>query len=205
MSQSAQAFIVLAAGFLLLYLQALAAHDDKMLTPAQMQAAGVKEGLPFSAHGGMWGDAVLTLWLAFLVFAFGENWNLYTWGVAAVIGGATSAAMHEQYRRGTIREAHVKHNMLTTAGYLHFVYMWGAIAILVLFYLFTPNAASQVTWATTILLVVHVVVANHFVLGLLAPPWYPGRPFKSLIGWATVLGNAALLVFVTWAKFNLSL
>lgn len=181
-------------------MQVIAATFDKMLTPRQMIASGTPQGLPFAAHGGMWGDIILTAWLAYLTAQYAHEWTWYAVSLATVIGGAGSAAMHHLYRQGTVPEAHVRNHELTPAGYLHFLYMWGALAILVLFYLFTPGPSARLMWLTTWLLIAHVALGNHFVLGLIAPKWYPGRPLSSIQGWGAVLGTAILLASASYMR-----
>ncbi len=194
---------ILYGGLALLVLQALAAFQIGMLTPSQMMRNGRPKGLPFFAHGGMWGDLLVTALAAHLISRYGAEWTTSAWMLMLVAGGIMSAGMHWVYTHGTTPEAHVLDHGLTAAGWIHAVYMTVALAILLLFYLGTRNPSPTLMWWTTGLLTLHLAIGNHFVLGLLAPEWYPDRPLANPTGWATVLGGGAILFVVTWLRVGL--
>lgn len=194
---------ILYGGLGLLALQAVAALWTGMLTPAQMKANGRPQGLPFLAHGGMWGDLVVTLLLANVVSRYGTQWSHVSVITALAFGMTLSGVMHWIYTQGDLPEAHVIEHRLTLAGWLHVIFQGAAFAILVLFFLNTENPSKALLWWTVATLTIHLAVANHFVLGFLKPTWYPGRPLSNPIGWATVIGGCAILASVAWWRVGI--
>lgn len=195
--------IVLGCGFGLLFLQVAAASYDKMLSPEQMLKTGTEEGLPFVAHGGMWGDAFLTPWFAYLTMRYSAGWSHDAVMLAGIAAFFATLAMHWVYTLGTIREAHVKDHKLTAAGTFHFLFMWGAFTLLVLYYAAAQNPDPRLMWWTTLILAIHVALGNHFMLGLFAPEWYPGKPLQSPVGWISVIGTAVLLSAWSYLRVGL--
>jgi len=190
----------------LLALQAIAAYWIGMLTPNQMMARGRPQGLPLVAHGGMWGNLLLTALTAHFVTRYGAQWTKGEWVVALIVGTILSGGMHWVYKTyATIPEAHVLGHRLTFAGWTQFVYMAYVLAVLILFYLGTerPYPTRGVMWANTSMLAFYLAIGNHFILGLVAPSWYPNRPLRSPIGWATVIGGSAVLGAVTWLRVGI--
>lgn len=176
-------------------LQGCFASRDVILTRRQM-LSWTRTGLPFLAHGGMWGDALLISPLVAAVVAYsGGQWSWKRVAVAVLVGLAASFAMHETYQRIPWPEAHVYSRHLTEAGWVHLVYMAAVIAALLLYYFdaqYTP-----LMWLVSAFLVLHIAVGNHVVLGLVRPAWYPGRPLQNVQTWVTIGGTAVLTLGVT--------
>ena len=194
---------ILYGGLGLLALQAVAALWIGMLTPAQMIARGRSQGLPFLAHGGMWGDLVVTFLLANIVALYGAQWSQVSSISSLVFGVTLSGVMHWIYTQGDLPEAHVIEHRLTLAGWFHVIFQAVAFAILVLFFLNTMDPSKQLVWWTVAILGIHLAVANHFILGIVRPKWYPGRPLTNPIGWATVIGGSAVIALVAWTRVGM--
>ena len=174
-------------------LQVLYAWCDEFLTPAQMRRGGIREGLPFMAHGGMWGDLIFISPLVAIIYATdGPEWSSVNVMTAMIGGGVASIVMHETYKRGELPEAHVQFGCLTTAGLIHRWYMAIALAVLGLYYIRAPY--TPWTWSVSALLVLHTIAGTHVVLGLIQPRWYPGRPLHNPETWG-VIGGTAILTF----------
>lgn len=188
---------IFVGGYVLIALQVLVAWSQNMLTPTQMKLGGRLQGLPLIAHGGIWGDLYITALVAYIAARYEHQWSTFEWTVALAVGAIASVGMHYMYTLGTTPEAHVRDGRLTLAGWIHALYMAVALAVLILFYLTTDPVSKQLMWFSTVLLIVHVMIGNHFVLGWIDPPWYPDRPLRNPIGWATVIVCAVILVIAT--------
>jgi hypothetical protein len=174
------------------------AYHDQFLTVTQMRASGVNSGLPFLYHFGMWGDLVISLLAAFIVGRFLKSWRPRWIAASLVTGFAISAYMHWTYLSASFPEAHVQNHQLTPAGWVHALYMALALAVFTQFFLFTANIPRAVLRLISVLLVAHVFLGTHMVLGLidLYEPlgWYPAQPLRSFEGWA-VIGIVATILF----------
>ncbi|MBI2410162.1 hypothetical protein HYV30_03950 [Candidatus Kaiserbacteria bacterium] len=193
--QAITVFACVAAVFeLTVVVQGTFAWLDGYFWPSQMPT---RHGLPFAAHGGMWGDLVLSLLFAGMVtYAYmNGGWSLWAVVLAAALGYLGSHLMHETYKGSAILEAHVRHGKLTEVGWVHEAYMAAALAIILLYYFASPYTIWM--WLVSAVLVVHVFVGNHMVLGMIAPKWYPGRPLASVQGWVAIGGTAVLTFGIT--------
>ncbi len=185
---------VLAGGESLVALQGLFSWFDGMLTPAQMRASGYDKGLPFLCHGGMWGNVfIISPLVAATMALYGAAWSSYNVVMAAFAGFVCSILMHLTYLGAKYPEAHVQFGKLTAAGYFHVFYMAAAFAALFLLYFGTsPLSPPWFLWMVSALLVIHVAVGTHVVLGIVKPTWYAGDPLHSL--WDTWIPVAATAV-----------
>lgn len=182
-------------------LQGLFAYYDGFFWPSQMLRK-VSRGLPFFAHGGMWGDVIIISPLvAIIVERYSPQWSFREIVLAILVGLIVSFAMHETYKAGTFPEAHVQYGHLTSAGWVHFGYMAAALAVLGLYYLdaeYTPYM-----WVVSALLIIHTAIGTHVVLGLAQPDWYSGRPLQSMGTWGAIGGTAVLTLGRTaWLAFG---
>jgi hypothetical protein len=184
----------------LVALQAWLAYRDHFLTVYQMQENGVSSGLPFIYHFGMWGDLfIISPLAAYIVGRFLNSWRRLRWIAASLAAGfLVSAYMHWTYLSANFPEAHVQNHQLTTVGWAHVLYMGFALAVFTQFFLFTTNIPRALLKVASFLLVLHVVLGTHMVLGLidLYQPlgWYPAQPLRSSEGWA-VIGTLATILF----------
>lgn len=193
---------VLFVGWVFVYAQVIAAALDDMLTVRDMQHAFGRnaQGLPFMAHGGMWGDVFLISPLVAVIAGYYGN----TWSHHEIVGWLTagfiaSYGMHQTYKSVPWREAHVAERKLTIAGHIHFVYMGVAFAAIG-WYIFRPMRSGElsVVVAVTALITIHIVLGTHVVLGILKSwrpervAWYPGDPLHSFGTWGPILGVMSL-------------
>jgi hypothetical protein len=182
------AFLILES---LVVAQALLAYQDRFLTVAEMQSRGVREGLPFVAHLGMWCDLLLISGLsAYLISRYAHTWKL-RWASLSLLAGILSASvMSYLYTYSSVPETHIQNHGLTIAGYVHLTYMALTIAVFTQFLLFTETASLRIIRIVCALLFIHVIFGTHMVLGaikLIQPlDWYPIQPLNSPFGWVTV-------------------
>jgi len=197
---SIHALIVFALLECLVFLQAFLAYQDRFLTVSQMRQGGIDQGLPFLWHFAMWSDLVIISPLAtYLVGQYYRRWSLLSMLVSFGIGLVSSALLHRLYSLSGMPEAHVQNHALTAAGMIHAIYMCIAFAVFIQFFLFTKDIAPWVLRVVSVLLLVHVFIGTHMLLGLIniafPQDWYPAQPLRSIIGWATVATLAAGLLW----------
>lgn len=146
------------------------AYRNGMLTPAQMSAKYPDwRGLPFIAHGGMWGDIfIISPLVGLIVGMYGGSWTLVQIVTMLGIGVALSGVMHWTYIQTPFPDSLAwKGEGITAAGWLHVIYMGVAFAIIGLLYFCTPSPNLPLVLLTGLLLGVHVVVGTHVLLGAL--------------------------------------
>jgi hypothetical protein len=202
-----RAAVVFVAFECLVGLQALLAYQDHFLTVAQMQQRGVAQGLPFLWHFAMWSDlAIISPLAAYLVGKYGRRWSPLTMLMSLGIGLVLSASLHWLYLQSAMPETHVQNYALTPAGWVHAIYMGVAVGLFIQFFFFTDDVVQRVLGIVSVLVLIHVFIGNHMLLGLinLAFPqdWYPARPLKSIIGWSTVAAVALGLGLRYFASFS---
>jgi hypothetical protein len=187
----------------LVALQGVLAHRDSMLTIAEMHARGISQGLPFLWHLGMWGDALIVCPLAaFITGRYWSRWRAPDLQSAALIAIASSWALSWLFTFGTTPEAHVLDQHLTLTGWVHAVYMAAAFTVFLQFLFFTEQVSKFTLRVTSALLVLHVFLGTHMMLGVvqLVRPldWYPAHPLASIPGWI-MLGSLAIAL--AWLSF----
>jgi len=156
------------------------AYRDDFLTARQMvNNKGFKDGLPFLAHAGMWGDFFLVSPLiAVIISKFAGQWSYIMIGSCFVVAYIISATMHKLYVTAKIPESHTYGGRLTGTGKVHLVYMAIAIAILLLFFFCTKEVSKVMALSTSIILAVHIAIGNHVLVGLFKPSWFSRFPHK---------------------------
>lgn len=130
----------------------------------------------FANHGGMWGDLVLLPIANALIV---PHLTVGLWiAIAVPLGTSASLVVHHHWYRGS-RPSHSSEHMwpsrpygswyhdLSWAGWLHFVYVAGELALLVGF-LIHPKVPTAV-------MVVTAVFTVHVPIGLLQPRWFLTR------------------------------
>ena len=185
---------IFAIGEIHVLLQGSLAWEDGLLTPRQMVGHHIC-GLPFAAHEGMWSDSfIITPLVAAIIGYYGPMWSLKRIMVAVAVGFVLTFFMHETYKKIKWQEAHVKNGRLTDIGWMHFFYMWPAFTALYLYFFRAMSPSEFLTVCfVSILLIIHVSLANHVVLGWVKPSWYPGEPLKSFGTWAAIVGTFLFL------------
>lgn len=178
------------------------AYRNGMLTPMQMLAKHPgRRGLPFIAHGGMWGDIILLSPLAgFAVGTHGGDWTLVQIVIMFVIGMMLSVTMHLTYVRTKFPDSLAwEGEGVTAAGWLHVVYMGVAFAIIGLLYFYTPSSNPLLVSLAGLLLSMHVVIGTHIPLGSfneLEPMGWCPNFFVPPTGYV-VLGAWGILIAMT--------
>jgi hypothetical protein len=121
------------------------AYRDNFLTARQMvRNKGITNGLPFLAHGGMWGDFFLiSPLLAIIVSRYATQWSGLQMFGSFLLGFFISFIMHEQYKKIEIPESHVYGGKTTKAGEAHKLYMIIALSIIILFFFCTRDVPKE--------------------------------------------------------------
>jgi len=174
------------------------AYDNHFLTVSQMKMRGIERGLPFIAHGGMWGDLLIVTPIAgMMVYYHGEQWTLLQIIICSIGGVVASGLMHQLYLSSAFPEAHIKNHKLTEAGMVHVVYMAGMLSIMFLFYFCTGHVSPSLVITSSILLTIHIMFGNHIPLGLWRPTWYGRKP--DMTAYVTVMVTGIVLAWRTFA------
>ncbi|MCX6715891.1 MAG: hypothetical protein NT077_02615 [Candidatus Taylorbacteria bacterium] len=174
-----------------------------------MKARSIQQGLPFIAHGGMWGDLlIITPLMGVIVSTYGGGWTLPQVLSCVALGMIVSVAMHLSYLQGTFPESHIDQRIineadgrrvqdtLSGAGRIHVVYMAAMLAIIFLFYFASKSVSVPDAINAQLLLSVHIIMGTHIPLGLWNPKWYGRRP--DLTAYVTV---TVVAVFIAWRTF----
>ena len=179
------------------------AHTDNFLTISEMRNRGIPQGLPLAWHLGIWGDVfVISILAAIIVSKFSDRWS---WRDILLIAGLmlpVTSALAWIFGLSNTPEAHIHDDHFTPAGVIHLIYMFASLSVLTLFFLCTPNVSKSLLLITGGLIIIHLLLGTHMVLGVIdwiTPlDWYPDRPLKSASGWAIIGGfTAALALRVT--------
>jgi len=181
-----------------------------MMTPSQMLAQGITQGIPLTGHGSTW--VCLFALNPILSFFIAEYWNQWTIDeqlIARAFGYGFSAVAHlVVYVKGKYPEADIepgvngKRGNLTLAGWVHLFYFGEAVSILILIYAFTDGIPTNLLFALTYYMVGHIWVGNHFVNRINKPHWFPeDYAFTALDAWVPVF--AVLVILCTAAWWNL--
>ena len=181
-------------------LQGLFAWRDQFLTPSQMVRHGIAQGLPFAAHGGMWGDVFfISPLLAALVEIYISGWSWLRIVAAFLASLFASYMMHETYKHAFYPEAHVQYGKLTATGHIHLVYMAVAFAVIGLYYIHAPYTPWM--WLVSAFLVLHTIAGTHVILGIISPKWYGAAPLQSAGTWGAIGGTAVLTFGATGLRY----
>ena len=165
-----------------------------------------RRGLPFIAHGGMWGDIfIISPLVGLIVGTYGGNWTLVQIVTMLIIAMMLSGVMHWTYVQTPFPDSLAwKGEGITTAGWLHVVYMGAAFAIIGLLYFCTPNPNQALVLLTGLSLGVHVVVGTHIPLGVFNEfepmEWFPD--FLNPPTGYVVLGAWGVLIAMTMFVAN---
>ena len=191
---------VLCASELMVLLQALDAYYEGLLSPNQMVCeTRITKGLPFFAHGGMWGDFFLiSPLIAYIASVYGRQWSASAVIPWLIIGCSASYVLHIVFAQIPWLESHVVSGHLTNAGRIHLVYMGFAIAAFGLVYFETVHVSPLFLLAMGILLPLHLLAGTHMFLGLLKPDWYPGDPLRNIPAWSTICVLTGLIWWRTY-------
>lgn len=182
--------LVVLAGFCLILGEVLFASVDSFLTVAQMRTRGLTNGIPLLGHGGIWSDALmLTPMLAIITYKYANQWSTKSILLMVIVSLVITRLMCAIWIKSgyAMPESLTHDGMLTIAGWLHAVYMLGALAIILLFYFATSCLTSTPVIIVSLILAAHVVIASHIPLSLIGPDWYNSRNYRDLSTWTMVI------------------
>jgi hypothetical protein len=190
------------AGWVLVALMALFAYLGGMLTTAQMQAQGIREGINFENHGSTWwvvgGLVPLT---AMLVGLYAGQWPA-AWGAwlpKVALAGAITVGVHLMYTFAPYPDFMVARKWVPSFAALpHMVLMWGVIAVLLMTFFATPNLHSPVAAFTAVYVTWHVFVGNHMLQKLNPPPGFPPYEFWDAGPIGTICAVGVIMAGATW-------
>lgn len=174
-------FLVVGIGWAMVGLMALFANAAGMLTTAQMQAQGIKEGINFENHGSTWWLlAVLVTLAAMLVGLYSnewpEAWEAWRWKIA--LAAVITVGMHIAYTFAPYPDFMVSPKRVPSlVAYPHMVIMWGFITVLLMTYLETPGIHPELAAFTAMYTTWHVFVGNHMLQKANPPPGFPPYEF----------------------------
>ena len=182
----------------LVILQAALAYRQQFFTVSQIRAVHISQGLPFVWHFGMWSDFfIISPLAAYLIGCYFDQWRVRRALLSLLIGLICAALLGWLYAMSPMPEAHMQNHRLTAAGVVHLLYASAVISVSAQFFLFTVDVPRRLLLQVSILLLLHVFVGTHMVLGFLAYfvtlDWYPGQPTKSVAGWVTIVALAAFM------------
>ena len=194
---------VLFEGWLLVLLQAVLSAYDRFLTVPQMQRHHCPQGIPFLWHFGIcWGDTFIIVPLcAAMAEYYGSQWHVKDVAYVGAVAFVLSGVMHWQYLACPTQHSHMDDKRITPAAYVHFVFMWVALTIIGLFFLYTTGVPAGRVISAAYLLWAHVVIGTHLFLKLWPPSWFPEPPIDSItllvwVGAAFGLGGLAWFALV---------
>src|SRR5664280_992636 len=180
----ASAVITFIALETLVVAQFVLSYRDGLMTHNQMESRGLGNGLPLIWHFGVWSDGLmLSGLLTWIVFKYIPVWTARRFIPASVVAAVITFVMTRSYLASDTPEGHVVDHALTPAGKAHAAYMWIALTIVLVYFLDTPSALSRDKAIVSWLLLGHVFVGTHMLLGLLndghALAWYQRTPLSS--------------------------
>ncbi len=175
---------------------------NNFLTEAQMKGRGITQGLPFLAHGGMWGDFFIISPIVFcIVCTYSCLWRPEQILFSVIVGIIASAILHHFYLLIETPESHVENGYLTLSGWIHFLYVIVVFSVLVLFYFFTPGMQYTHFIVASIFIIFHVLVSNHLILEIIQPRWYGKSHFKDSLFILTFVTLVAVLAWRCYLIF----
>jgi len=199
-------------GFFLLGL--LAAWFNKMATVSQMFANGVKKGMPYLWHLGMWNDAITVhAFLALVVGLFGSQWMSGYWGVA-MIGGAILYVWLSYLANGAwvkptdIIQSHAgvaddkihSTGEMSSVGWIHVPHMAIILTIIAMFVIWVLR--GLVPWKLAVggicLLLAHACIGQHGMLREMNPSWnpWPQQSFDGIVLFLNAVFFALAFLFL---------
>lgn len=197
---------LLVGGITFLILQVLVAsqyvlaNQDKFLTVGQMKSRGIARGLPLVHHYGIVGDLFyLSFVISIIVGMYFATWSWSAIGIALGIAAVIGVILGGIWLLPDTPEAHMMNHRPTVVGVVHGIYMVPVIMVLLLLYFFTPQPNPTLLLVVSVVLVMHLFVGQHMLLGVLkwmSPAdyfWYPDRPLRNWLGWFFLAALAGAL------------
>ena len=144
-------------------------------------------------HIGMWGDFfIVSPVIAYILLSFYSSWSVSDIISSLAVGVALGMMMCIAWSKGSKRmdESMARNGVLTPAGFVHALYMSIALAVLMLFYFFTPaNVTSPI-----VVNLISIGIIIHLVFALIMPELHT---FKRISAGAAI-STAIAVGFVVW-------
>ena len=174
---------------------AIAASSVHMLTRGQMLLHGIKKGMPYFWHAGMWNDVVtIHPVCALMVSLCWAQWRQSIWSIPfAMLALAVSYFANKDWVKDTsIVQSHAElapdkvHSTgeMSIVAWVHIPHM--AIILTIIFMsavsIINGKVPSQLATSFVCLLVAHALIGQHGILRVLNPvgnPW-PRQPFDEV-------------------------
>ncbi|MDB5245091.1 MAG: hypothetical protein JWN90_196 [Parcubacteria group bacterium] len=125
----------------------------------------------FIKHGGMWGDLfIVSAVVASLISRGLPYWDRTDYVVSGTISLILTVCMVIFWGIGsrTMDDSFTKNGWPTACGVLHALYMFVAIAVLILYYAFTPVAVTTPLFRG----VISIALMIHIIAGIIQPDWH---------------------------------
>ena len=192
--------VVLGSLLLMMVCEMLAAHHSDWLTQKQVVARWGEIGIPFSIHGGVYGDVLILQYLAaWIIQCYWAGTSPKILAVAITIGIVLTVANGinlaiNQHMPDPFGFSKEKFSLLVG---LHAVYMITLIAVLGVFF-FSNHVSIQAAIAVSIIVGLHVAFGMHIPIGIVnrlhplekCPDFLanPVLPWMWLFVWALLAG-----------------
>ncbi len=188
---------------LVVLVEATLAYFDGMFLPSQMVLVRkYPVGLPFVAHGGMWGDLFLISPFVYMIGKYRNEGSFTAMLCMFAIGLISSGAMHGfVYTQGELPDSLASARQgLTPAGWFHLFYFGAVVGLLLLFY-FWSKPVGEDLMIVSVFLTIHLLLGNHVGLKLVNSrfhfPWCP--PFSTSSFVTVMVGDVLLVGATTYA------
>jgi len=177
-------------------LSAVISWYEGNLSIGQMTSRGISDGFPFLKHTGMWSDLLLITPALGIMCLYAKQWSSGAIMKKLLIAVGVSLVLHMAWSSMTTVQEHIlgPGMTFTASGLVHAFYLAAALSIVLLFYMNTESVQPRDAWIVTILLMVHIPLANAFV----------GFAKSGMFDAPGVIGTFVLmatLAIVHWKKF----
>lgn len=172
--------------------------------PSQVMQRWGRPGIASFAHGGIWGDFLLLPFLmAWIIYRHGGSWSPKMMLIMGAIGLAITLANHILLI--TTQEIPDplgwQQDKWSVPIALHFVYMTLYVALVGLFYFYSPSVTVREVVFVSVVLGIHTAFGTHVVLGMVNLwekwPWCPDFLASPVLPWLQ-LGIWAVLAALSW-------
>lgn len=168
---------------------AIAASSVHMLTRGQMMLHGIKKGMPYLYHFGMWNDVVTVHpFLAFMVALCWAQWTQGWWALVMAVLAAASLWVSWWQNREWVKDVNIvqAHSELaadkihstgkmSVVAWVHIPHMAIILTVICMSIIWTVK--GDVPWKLAsggvCLLAAHVLIGQHWPLRLCKPWWNP--------------------------------
>ncbi len=160
---------------ILVVIEGILAYNDGMFSPKQMILKGHQNGMPWITHfGASWGDFfIITPLVVAMLSLYGQQWSYKEHWKLIVLVFVITAAFHFLWSKNKMPDCLAWNGYLTSAGWVHLVYMSCVLTFIVLFYFCTSHIDPTFLVVVSILVTFHIAIGNHLLITILRPSWWP--------------------------------